>query len=247
MSSAETISSPRQGIESLIGSLMPGARVIEVRPLAPDSGTGQGDATAKVAGYGLPLRVRVVTKDSLEMCLVFRTSSADDFGHDRPSDRAQGMLLAYDTFPRIPRHIQAMDVGAVLADGRVLSLRDAREHYLLTTYAPGTLYADDLRRIAREGGQPPWTSSDVMRWHSTSYSSTSRWAAGPPSIGEPFAISSGTARAFLASSMATCPTLPPHRLSACKLSSSAARTGAGGCVARKSGWCECTEISIPST
>jgi hypothetical protein len=112
--------------------------------------TDEGEATTKAAGYGLPLRVRVVGPDLVEQSLVLRTASANDFGHDRRSDRALGMLLAYDTFPRIPRHIQALDVGAVLEDGRLVSLRDAKEHYLLTTYAPGVPYAEDLRRIARQ-------------------------------------------------------------------------------------------------
>lgn len=147
--------SRHEAIEKLISSLIPGARVKEVRPLAPDSGTGEGDATAKTGGYGLPLRVCVVEADGSEMWLVFRTASANDFGHDRRSDRAQGMLLASDTFSRIPRHIQAVDVGAIGADGQLLSLRDAGELYLLTTYAPGSLYADDLRRIAHDGKVAP--------------------------------------------------------------------------------------------
>jgi aminoglycoside phosphotransferase (APT) family kinase protein len=37
------------------------------------------------------------------------------------------------------------------ADGRLLSLGGAGEFFVLTTYAPGTLYVDDLREIARAG------------------------------------------------------------------------------------------------
>jgi len=39
-------------------------------------------------------------------------------------------------------------------------LRDGGEFYLLTTFAPGTIYADDLRRIARTGAA---TDVDVAR------------------------------------------------------------------------------------
>ncbi|HEY3117851.1 MAG TPA: hypothetical protein VGK54_14000, partial [Chloroflexota bacterium] len=150
----------KDSIEKLVSSLIPGASVVDVRPLAPDAKTDERDATAKVSGYGLPLRIRVLGSDGTEKWLVFRTPTANDFGHDRRSDRARDMLLAYDSFSGIPRHIQAKDVGAILTDGRLLSLRDAGELYLLTSYAPGSLYADDLRRIAREGQV---TALDVQR------------------------------------------------------------------------------------
>lgn len=138
-------------LEALIRSLTPGARVVEVRPLAPDAGVAPGDGTSKAAGYGAPQRVRVRGPDGGETWLVFRTVTANDFGHDRRADRAGETLLAFDTFPRIPRHVQAVDVGGILADGRLVSLRDAGELYLLTTYAPGLPYAEELRRIARTG------------------------------------------------------------------------------------------------
>jgi aminoglycoside phosphotransferase (APT) family kinase protein len=60
------------------------------------------------------------------------------------------MLLAYDTFNEIPRHVAARDVGCVGERGELVSLKDAGEFYLLTEWAPGTLYADDLRRLARD-------------------------------------------------------------------------------------------------
>lgn len=134
--------------------------MVEVTPLAPDSTSEQGDGTAKAVGYGLPLRIRVAAPDGTEQWLVFRTASANDFGHDRRSDRAQGMLLSFDTFPGIPRHIRAVDVGAISSDGHLVSLRGAGEFYLVTDYAPGSLYADDLRRIAREAAITPL---DVQR------------------------------------------------------------------------------------
>ena len=40
----------------LVGTLFPGSRIEEIRPLAPDIG---GDDTNKVEGYGRPLRVTV--------------------------------------------------------------------------------------------------------------------------------------------------------------------------------------------
>ena len=132
-------------IRSVVEVLMPGRTVIGIETIAPDRAK-RGDATAKAAGYGQPVRVRLDDGRSL----VWRTAGTNDFGHDRRADRAAEMLLAYDDFARIPGHIRALDVGAIDQHGGLVSLATAGELYLLTTYAEGTLYADDLRRIATE-------------------------------------------------------------------------------------------------
>jgi len=127
--------------------LCPGFQVVEVRRLAADADTA--DETHKSAGYGAPRRVRLRAADGGERALVFHLATADEFGHDRRADRAAEQLLAFDTFARIPRHVRALDVGAVAGDGLV-SLRQAGEFYLVTEWADGTPYAEDLRRIAAE-------------------------------------------------------------------------------------------------
>src|SRR4051812_30940412 len=74
---------------------------------------------------------------------------------ERRSDRAANALLAYDTFGSIPGHAAALDVGAVMADGGLRSLAGARELYLLTDYVEGTVYAQDLRRLAEGAAAGP--------------------------------------------------------------------------------------------
>jgi hypothetical protein len=137
-----------EGLNELVRSLLPGSEIVGVEGLAPDTG---GDDTRKVEGYGLPLRVMVRDPHGASRVLVFRTASSNIFGHDRRSDRAQGMLLSFDTFGAIPDHVRALDVGAILPHGRLLSLRESGEFYLITTFAEGRMYAEDLRRIATEG------------------------------------------------------------------------------------------------
>jgi aminoglycoside phosphotransferase (APT) family kinase protein len=83
-------------------------------------------------------------------CVVFRTARSDEFGHDRRSDRAAQLLLAWDTFGEIAGHVRPLDVGFIAADG-LHTMRDAGEPYLVTTYVDGEPYAADLRRIARAG------------------------------------------------------------------------------------------------
>jgi len=138
------------GLREHLQRLFPGTRLVGIEPLAPDTGAGAGDATAKAAGYGRPVRIVLEDPGGARRELVWRTATANDFGHDRRSDRAGGQLLAFDDFARTPRHVAALDVGAVTPDGLV-SVRAGGEFYLITDYARGTIYADDLRRVAADG------------------------------------------------------------------------------------------------
>ena len=141
-----------------LARLYPQHEIVSIEPLAPDTGATRG-STTKAAGYGRPVRIALARgAESLE--LVWRAANADEFGHDRRSDRAANLLLAYDDFARTPDHVAPIDVGVIGAGGELLSLRDGGEPYLLTHYARGSIYAEDLRRIARTGAA---TELDVAR------------------------------------------------------------------------------------
>ncbi len=133
-----------------VARLFPGAKLLAVKPLAPDAGATMS-STAKVAGYGEPAHL-VIDDGGRRRDLVWRVAAPNEFGHDRRSDRAAETLLAYDDFTEVPAHVAPLDVGAVRRDGQLVSLRDAGEYYLITTYARGTIYANDLRRLA--AGEP---------------------------------------------------------------------------------------------
>ncbi len=135
-------------LERRLVEICPGSRIEEIRALGIDEGDPDA-STTKAIGYGRPLLVRVAANGA-ERRFVLHTARGDGFGHDRRADRAEEMLLAYDTFGAIPRHVGACDVGTIDDRGELISLRHAGEFYLLTEWAPGSLYADDLRRIARD-------------------------------------------------------------------------------------------------
>jgi aminoglycoside phosphotransferase (APT) family kinase protein len=146
--------------------LFPGGRVVGIELLGQDGGA---EVSRKATGYGEPLKVSVEERSGAHRTFVFRTASRDEFGHDRRADRAAELLLAFDTFNEVPGHIRALDVGAIAPDG-LHSLRDAGEPYLVTTFAEGRLYADDLRALVREGRAAP---RDLERCEALA-----RWLAG---------------------------------------------------------------------
>lgn len=132
----------------------PGARVTALAPLGGDTASG-----LKGYGYGRPLRVTFTTPDGATHDRVLRTMSPDPFAHDRRADRADALLLAYDTFNAIPRHIHALDVGAFTRDGALVSIAEG-EVFLLTDYVEGALYADDLHALQ---GRPDAAPRDLDR------------------------------------------------------------------------------------
>jgi len=134
----------------IVAEALPGATITDVTPLGPDAASE--DETTKATGYGRPLRISTMDTRGQPRTVVFHTATANAFGHDRRADRAAAMLLAYDTFGGIPNHVRALDVGAIATDGQSLtSLKHSGEFYLLTEYAEGHVYADELRQIAQRG------------------------------------------------------------------------------------------------
>jgi hypothetical protein len=136
------------GLRDHLARLYPGAAIVALEPLGPDAGATAG-STRKAAGYGVPVRI-VLDDGGVRRELVWRVASANEFGHDRRADRAAAMVQAFDDFAAMPAHVRAVDLGVIRAGGELLSTRDATEHYLITTYAPGQIYAGDLRRIAAD-------------------------------------------------------------------------------------------------
>lgn len=146
-------------LQQLVARALEGAELLSATLLGADSVTHQ--ATAKGVGYGAPLRLEVRHEGVLKS-LVLHSATANQFGHERRADRAAEMLVAADTFALLPGHTRVLDVGAYRGASFV-SLQDSGEFYLLTEYAEGRPYADDLRRIARTGALEPRDAQRVDR------------------------------------------------------------------------------------
>jgi hypothetical protein len=117
-------------------------RVTALAPLGKEEGE-------KGFGYGAPLRVTLENAPVADV--VVRTVRAGGFGHDTLADRGAAVVLAYETFNNLPRHVRVVNIGAVVGDGERVSLGGLREFFLITSYAEGEPYFRDLERIAGTG------------------------------------------------------------------------------------------------
>lgn len=124
---------------------------VEVREIRPLKEPTNKDSI-KAFGYGSPLLIIFTQNGQETQQVVLHTMSQDRFGHNRRSDRARNLLLDYATFNKLPRHVPAIDVGAFAHDGNLISLSDTGEFFLIASFVEGDLYADDLKRIAHNGG-----------------------------------------------------------------------------------------------
>jgi hypothetical protein len=139
----------REAIEQRVRRLAPGAKVVEVRALRSD--VLVSDSTFKAAGYGEPLLVVTKSRGGSERRFVVHFFRADEYGHDRRSDRYAAAMLAADSFGVVPNHVPALEVGVVGRDGHFVPTVRSGEPYLITEWADGVLYAEELRAVAERG------------------------------------------------------------------------------------------------
>ncbi len=138
---------PRAAIERYVQARFgAGARVVDVSGL-------DGDAGDKAFGYGRP--VRVLLEGAEVGPIVLHVARGGGFGHDTLADTAALSLLAWQSYGSIPRHVRAIDVGAVERDGTLRSLADARDFFFVTEWAEGRPYFHDLDEIAVRGATSP--------------------------------------------------------------------------------------------
>jgi hypothetical protein len=142
----------RDDIELYLCSLL--QEPVRVNKLAP-LGASAADLRTKGYGYGTPIRVDYETADGEPRHAVIHTISAGGFGHEHLADRAQILLWQNHAFNSLPRHVRALDVAGLGADGEITSVGKVEEFFLVTEYVEGDTYARDLQRIQTEGATCP--------------------------------------------------------------------------------------------
>ncbi|RLF15891.1 MAG: aminoglycoside phosphotransferase family protein [Thermoprotei archaeon] len=103
----------------------------------------------KEFGYGAPRLLTFEVKGEVKRA-VLQTMKPDHFGHEHVADRAHSLIWAYFAYPKLPRHVKALDVGAFTPRG-IVSLKGCEEFFLLVEAAEGREYWRDLEEIATRG------------------------------------------------------------------------------------------------
>lgn len=113
-----------------------------------------GAAALKAFGYGRPLLIDYTVAGAARQA-VLRRVNRNGFGRERASDRVAEVWRDFHTFNQLPHHVRARDMVGLAENGRLSSLAHVNELLLLTDYAPGAPYADDLLRIRENGAHTP--------------------------------------------------------------------------------------------
>jgi hypothetical protein len=129
-------------------------RPIQIEQIVELGGGSEGAAALKGFGYGRPLRITYLD-DGQRKEVVLRRVNRNGFGREYASDRTGEVWRDFHTFNHLPRHVRAEDMVMMDEDGRLQTIAQAQELLLLTNYAPGRPYAEDLVRIGEEGSCNP--------------------------------------------------------------------------------------------
>lgn len=146
-----------RALEAYFTRLM--GRPVAIEALQPLGGGATGAAAIKAFGYGRPLWIDFRVGDERRQ-VVLRQVKRNGYGHELDADRMAEVWWSFGAFNQLPRHTQAVDMVGVTGEGELESLGHVQELLLLTGYAAGAPYADDLLRIRDEGR---CTGLDIQR------------------------------------------------------------------------------------
>ena len=127
---------------------------VAIAAIEPLGGGSQGAAALKAFGYGQPIRVTFHCGADTDV-VVLRRVMPNGFGREYASDRVGEVWRDFHAFNRLPRHVRARDLVALKETGELESLAGSTELLLLTDFAPGTTYAEDLFRLGQTGRITP--------------------------------------------------------------------------------------------
>src|SRR3989344_921862 len=100
--------------------------------------------------YGTAYLLDFKAKNGANRLVLKTMNRTGGFGHDYLSDIAQNLILANDTFNKLPKHIKSFDVIGE-KKGELFSIGGADNYHILLEEATGTTYYTDLDRILKEG------------------------------------------------------------------------------------------------
>lgn len=83
--------------------------------------------------------------------LVLKTISTQELGFDHLSDKARNFLLAHDSYNSMKNHVKSVDVLSVKKSGKLSSVSDSQDFFILMEEATGEDMFADFEQIRRTG------------------------------------------------------------------------------------------------
>jgi hypothetical protein len=104
------------------------------------------EGSLKGYGYGMPIIITFQVEKELKKA-VLETMRADRFGHEYRADRFHSLILAYESYNKLPKHARALALGYFNEEGKLFPLMKFSEPFILVEFIKGNLYYLDLERI----------------------------------------------------------------------------------------------------
>jgi len=102
------------------------------------------------------------TADGRPQRKIMKTLFTSNLGMDHFSDRAGSLLLAHSHYHKIPSHILSVDVGGISETGKIISIGEAKEFFMLMDEASGKDLLNDFARIAGENKLQPDDKKKIL-------------------------------------------------------------------------------------
>lgn len=122
---------------------------VNVEYVGDISGNQDQEEDLKDFGYGNSVLVKVV-QDGQEKEYILASMKKNTFGHDFCYDRAKSLLMDYKLFNKLPKHVNAIDIGVFTPKKEFYSIGYCQEFFILREKADGSEYSHDLFRIAED-------------------------------------------------------------------------------------------------
>jgi len=98
-------------------------------------------------GYGTPYFIVLNVGGRMKKIILETMRPSGSFGHNYFSDRAGILLWQHSAFNKLPKHARSVDVGAFTKRQGLKSIGDCDEFFIVTEFAEGKLYHEDLDRL----------------------------------------------------------------------------------------------------
>jgi len=101
--------------------------------------------------HGIGFSIDMIDKNGNEKKYILKTLRGEGFGQDYPADRASVLIRALMDYNLLPKHVKAINVGSIQNNGKLLSIGNPNDFFIVMEEGKGKDYWNDLDNIREEG------------------------------------------------------------------------------------------------